>query len=258
MLLFSQMAVVSVTSLAVLLVRYLVRAFPNTLQAVELLLVTIVIGLFAGLGWRYILVPKLDEPECHVAILFLSPLLVYLPGSELVYGTYEIKMGKTIIGASRLVSALVRCMFMALGLTIGWQFTGYNATLDASNQKLYSLVPTSRCSPFNGVGVAPWWLVFAVYNLAMLFPVLGGLNIHPRSFLGHYVVAYPSLLLFGALNFACPEPSCGLPSYIVNAIGLFFATNLACLREYVTGNPAVSLEDIDFRNSCSVNFLRCE
>lgn len=238
---YYDMACVAIISLAVLMVRYIISAYPRTLQALEVMLVSIVIGFFSAIGWRYVLHPRLNESICNVSVLFLSPLLVYLPGSELLYGTYEIKMGNIIVGASRLVAAVVRCIFMGLGLTIGWQFVGYNAIeVDAEvngNTSSFSLVPSARCAPFTGAGVQPWWLVFAVYNIIMLFPVLAGLNVHPRGFFGPYAVAYPSLLVFGALNFAFEH---SLPSYIVNAIGLFIATNLACLREFMTGNPAVS------------------
>ena len=43
-----------------------------------------------------------------------------------------------------------------------------------------------------------------------------------------------SLLFFGTLNFAIPSEN-ALSEFIVNSLGMFFATNLVCLREYIQG-----------------------
>jgi len=58
----------------------------------------------------------------------------------------------------------------------------------------------------------------------------------------HYIVAYVSLVVFGFLNFGVINSvdSVGLSSSLINIIGLFVATNLACLKEFLTGTPAVS------------------
>jgi hypothetical protein len=174
----------------------------------------------------------------------LSPLLVYLPGSELIYGAYETIKGHPVVGASRLVAALVRCMVMASGLTIGWQFTGYNLFADVVDETgvTASLVPTDKCPPFREEqNVGPWWVVFALINLIMLIPVQAGLQTRPRDMIVQYSIAYVSLILFGAMNFAGPDGGdLGIPSLIVNIIGLFVATNLACLTEYITMVPAVT------------------
>ena len=63
---------------------------------------------------------------------------------------------------------------------------------------------------------------------------LGGLQAKARDFFWIYTTAYVSLLAFGALNFAIPSNS-SLSEFIVNLLGMFFATNLVCLREYIQG-----------------------
>ena len=63
---------------------------------------------------------------------------------------------------------------------------------------------------------------------------LGGLQAKARDFFWIYATAYVSLLAFGALNFAIPSNS-SLSEFIVNLLGMFFATNLVCLREYIQG-----------------------
>lgn len=46
--------------------------------------------------------------------------------------------------------------------------------------------------------------------------------------------------MFGALNFGGQESSSlGLNEFLIDTVGLFVATNLSCLREYVTGAPAL-------------------
>lgn len=55
-----------------------------------------------------------------------------------------------------------------------------------------------------------------------------------RDFFWIYATAYASLLAFGALNFAIPSDN-ALSEFIVNLLGMFVATNLVCLREYIQG-----------------------
>jgi hypothetical protein len=135
---------------------------------------------------------------------------------------------------------------MACGMFIGWQITGYNfvADMDVEGQTIArgmeaSFVPANKCAPFSKPwNIGPWWMVFAVWNLLLLVPVLGGLQVRLRDMPNHYIIAYISLILFGALNFQ--DNFNGLSSFLVNIIGLFFATNLSCFKEYITGVPAVS------------------
>ena len=76
--------------------------------------------------YRTPLVSKILKAEmCEVPAIYLSPLLVYLPGSQLIYGAYEIQFGSLVNGVSQLGSCVVRCMFLAMALLIGWQFFGH-------------------------------------------------------------------------------------------------------------------------------------
>ena len=173
----------------------------------------------------------------------------------LLYFWYTISFGASV-GASRLVQALVKCMVMASGLTIGWQITGRNFirwyeednpfSNDANSMipagADASYVPTVKCVPFTeDWNVGPnhqWYVVFCGWNLVMLIPVLGGLQVRPRDMPSHYSIAYVSLIIFAVLNF---QPGANvLPDFVVNIIGLFVATNFACLKEYISGAPAVT------------------
>jgi hypothetical protein len=137
-------------------------------------------------------------------------------------------------------------MVLACGLTIGWTFTGYNLLYD-KYPDLYpagiqaSFVPRDKCAPFSQPqNVGPWWHVFVLWNLALLIPVLGGIQVRPRDIPGSYIIAYLSLVMFGALNFArADEGGLGLNEFLINIIGLFVATNLSCFRQLVTGDSAI-------------------
>ena len=112
------------------------------LGPMEVLLVPFVIGLFVPLVWEYIVPVAVD----HISVMVFSLLLVWLPGSELIYGVYEIKMGSTTIGGSRLVSTLIQSMLLALGITMGWQVFGSNAHLRVVGNAS-AFVPFQVCLP---------------------------------------------------------------------------------------------------------------
>ena len=171
-----------IISLFVLGVHKMCARFRMVLGPLELILVSVVSGLLTAASYR---ISGTDDTICNIPIIFLSPLLVYLPGSELIYGAYEVLHGHLVVGCARLVYCLVRCMVMASGLTIGWTITGYNLMQDAAqgNGVQASFVPQDKCAPFSKPeNIGPWWMIFVVWNLVMLIPVLGGLVVHPRDF----------------------------------------------------------------------------
>jgi uncharacterized membrane protein YjjB (DUF3815 family) len=157
--------------------------------------------------------------------------LIYLPGTELINGAYEIKYGAVVSGATQLVIALVRCAFLAVGLTAGWQIFGRDAAVEAANGQYgvkASLVPADVCP---GTAI-PWYYIFALCNFPMLFHCFLSLNIRIRDMPKGFFVVYPSLLLYMAMI-----EYTELPIFVTDAIGLFIATNLACFIEYKTGTP---------------------
>jgi len=193
---------------------------------IELCLAAIAVGIVTPLVWRYIVPVEV----CHVPRWWSSAMLLWLPGAELINGAYEIKYGKLISGASQLIAALIRCAFMGVGLTIGWQLFGQNAAMSTGQKAgvTSSLVPSDVCPGF----ATPVYMIFAVYNIPMLFHCFASLNIRLRDMPYAFVVVYPSLLAFISLNVYAE-----LPQFVVNALGLFIATHLASLVEYVKGIP---------------------
>ena len=61
--------------------------------SIELIVVAFLIGVFTSCLWRYWYKPS-ELSMCHIWIIFLSSLLPYFPGSEIVYGSYEVYCGK--------------------------------------------------------------------------------------------------------------------------------------------------------------------
>jgi len=103
-------------------------------------------------------------------------MYVYYPGSDIVYCAYEIYAGKLINGSSRLISALVRIMYMAFGLMIGWQTFGRGQiAYDVENPDtiIKSLLLGNTCPAFTTgyYNIEPWWLVSLVLTL-VLTPVV--------------------------------------------------------------------------------------
>merc|ERR1712048_1437024 len=140
-----------------------------------MILCAIVVGIVTPCVWKLS-----DLPICHVPTLWACALLPFLPGTELIYGAFEIKYGSILNGASQLVAALVRCMFLGLGLTVGWQVFGTNAaaqTVHGKTGAIASMVPAESC----GGGGPPWQFVFGVLNFPMLFHCFASLNMRLRD-----------------------------------------------------------------------------
>ena len=147
-----------------------------------------------------------------------------------------------------MVSALAKCMIIALGLTMGWQFFGRDlaklrgAEIDGTAigvGAVASLPPSITCAPFSQTPYN-WQTVFFGYNVLMILLATIGLNVRVRCLWEPMLVTYPTLLVYGALNFECKADTCQLPSNLVNFIGLFVGTNLASALQYFTATPAVS------------------
>ena len=205
----------------------------RTSAALEAFLVALTIGLLTPLLLRH-----MEIPTCDVPVLYLSPLLIYLPGSQLTYGAYEVQFSNIINGASQLAACIVRCMFLAIALLVGWQFFGHEASQAKAGQApisvaAASLVPADMSCQFP----YSWEMVFLGWNIPLLFLSFIGLNIPISQMLLPGLAAYVSLLLYMALQ-ELPQLK-GLPARIIDCLVLFVAANLSLLREYLTAAPAV-------------------
>jgi len=194
----------------------------------ELVLCSVVVGVVTPLVWQHVV----EVPLCHVPVLWACALLLYLPGCELIYGAYEIKHGSLVNGAAQLIGALVRCMLMGIGLTIGWQVFGRNTALQATDGKhgvVASLVPAEPCDDVMGPS---WQFVFGVLNFPMLFHCFASLNMRLADMPGAFAVAYPSLFAFMFI-----ATSGTMPGFVADAAGMFIGANLGSALERWKGTP---------------------
>lgn len=222
---FQDMAAAALIAPFVILIVQLSKRW--NLGNIESVLAAVMVGVVTPVVWRYI-VPL---PICHVPRLWASALLIFLPGTELINGSYEIKYGNLNNGAAKLVGALARCAFLGGGLTLGWQVFGHNAAMTevgGAHGVKASLVPSEVCA---GTGIR-WEIIFTVINFPMLFHCFASLNMRIADIWKAFVVVYPSLIAFMALVMQGP-----FPSFVNDILGLFIATNLACFMEYKTGTP---------------------
>ena len=146
-------------------------------------------------------------------------MLVFLPGSELVYGAYELTHGSVHNGGARLVGALVRCMVMSLGLVIGWQFFGQNLAVGRVPSDfiaigpLGSLPPSAQCPGIVEATPPPalsWEAVFFGWNVLIILFAIVGLNVRPRQLWEPMLITYLSTGLMIVPNFLTIGFNCSL------------------------------------------------
>ncbi|CAJ1362295.1 unnamed protein product [Effrenium voratum] len=212
---------------AVMLVQSCCRRFCSELEAFA-------VALAVG-GLTPAVARLLHLPLCDVPVIYLSPLLTYLPGSQLTYGAYEIQFGCLHNGVSQLGSCVVRCMFLSLALLLGWQFFGHRFyTGPTASAAAASMVPVNMSCMFP----YSWEVVFLAWNVPLLLVALIGLNLPLKKMWAPMLIAYGSLLVYIVL-LKHPAVAGGIPDRIIDCIALFIAANMACLYEYKTATPAV-------------------
>lgn len=132
-------------------------------------------------------------------------MYVYFPGSDIVYGAYEIHVGKFINGSSRLISALIRIMYMAFGLMIGWQTFGRGQIEyeeDVPDKIRDSLLLGGSCPAFTTgfYNIEPWWVVAFVLTLVLTPLALMEFGVRPRDMLIPGITTYIILILNGSFQ----------------------------------------------------------
>jgi len=200
--------------------------YSRLLSKLEGMLIPLVVGLITPVVWRYAF-PAADV--CRVTVWILSNVLIFLPGVQLIYGAYEMEFGSIVNGTSRLVAALVRVMFLVMGVTIGWQVFGHH-----ESGAIASLPPSIACP-----GDIPWWIISGVFNVPLLFFLGVLLNLRLRHMIGPVVYGYLGLLVYGFLLHTKEYGMIELPPLVSNFIGCFIAGNLGSFHEFLSGTPAI-------------------
>ncbi|MGK3742567.1 MAG: hypothetical protein ACI90V_009423 [Bacillariaceae sp.] len=242
---WEDMAIVAACSFIWLVVRRLViRRYNLIFGSIEVLVVAFITGAVTSFIWRYIYAVK-ELFMCHIFTIFLSSMYVYFPGSEIVFGAYEVYVGNFIHGSSRLIGALIRLMYMSFGLLIGWQCFGRGLLVyeEDFGEIGNSLIMGSSCPAFSAdvFNIEPWWLVAFVFTLILTPLALIEFKVRPRDMLIPGITTYVTLVLNEVLNHGCDFGTCTqLPSYINNCIILFVGANVAYVFGYFYSYPAVN------------------
>ena len=171
--------------------------------------------------------------SCHAGTALLSLLLFELPGSELLFAASELLRGG-MVGATRLVHAVVHIMFMAVSLAVGWTIAAW-CTGNGARSGVAWTVTAAQCA--SNVSRDGWsWSDLGVNALELLplslsFFVLVGVRPRELPCLVGCVVA-TMLLEFALSNGGASVP---IPTFVSNAAVLFAGATLGCAHEYVAG-----------------------
>jgi len=208
-----------VVSVALMFVEKLCQLV-KTLSGVKEVFVPATVGLLLPLiSGRY-----LGRDACHYPSMYMSLLLLHVPGLQLIRAAYEIIHGSKSNGGSRMVSAVVSEMFLALVLTAAWQVFASDEDYAAPPSKY--LVPTEKCvAPFE------WWFAFGVLSVPVVICLAILLNTRLGDIPLVIVLGSGSLLLLVHLSVSFPW----LPSYVVNFLTFFCASFIAMAHQYRTG-----------------------
>ncbi len=120
---------------SVLLTMKICRVFQIT--HLEIVLVPFALGVCTPLVWRF--VSNGGQDICHVLPQLIAPMLIHLPGAQLVWGALEMIQGSLVHGSARLVYGMVQAMLLAIFVVVGWQFWGQgfgaNAYMDTMDSE---------------------------------------------------------------------------------------------------------------------------
>ena len=96
---YSDMLIVFVIAVCLVGLQKIIKRFPTVLGPLEMLMVCAITSLITAAAFKIAAKNNYSRDHiCNIPIIYLSPLLVYLPGSELIYGAYEVQMGHMVVG----------------------------------------------------------------------------------------------------------------------------------------------------------------
>ena len=216
------------------------------LQHIEPVLVALTIGTVTPLVWMTLHPSGDNTPPCHMVHMYMGVLLLWLPGSELIYGAHELRSGSIVNGAARLIKGLANAMILAVFLTVGWQFFGRGLYVDTDlSVSSASLPPSLFCSNVStgllGGEAAPGlWAGQVVWTIPLILSCLVAFQIRIRDMAGPLVVGLVVLAVQGTLNVYCEDPdqTCQIPLLVANVYVAFVAGSVASVHELLSGIPA--------------------
>ena len=182
-----------------------------------------------------------DQCSAHYTI---GVLLIWFPGSSLVYGAYEVCLCSYHNGSARLVKGIVSAMVIALFYTIGWQYWGRNWTSDEFRDgeptNLYnttgpiaSLPPSIGCSD-DWAGNLPWYVNAVLFAIPLNLATMVIFNIRIGDCIGPFLVAQLTYFVQGILGL-CNDDTCALPTYVTVFVVAFSGGVFAEINQMITG-----------------------
>jgi len=219
--------------------------FSSSYGVWETPLVSFTAGLLAPIFWQSLTLEE-DLEQCRANYL-IGVLLIWFPGSSLVYGAHEVIFGSYYNGSSRLVKGILSALIIALFYCVrywgrNWWTDWYNPEAtpwfgDVSQQSLdttgaiSSLPPSLDCTDPREVDWYWGSVIFAApFNLCSLVIF----NVRLRDVLGVFLVAQGTYLIQGLLR-QCESNTCELPSYINILIVAFCGGVFAEVNQILTG-----------------------
>jgi len=214
-------------------------------------IVSFITGLISSILWqitahaddnKYLIEPL---GQC-VANYSIGVLLIWFPGSTLVYGAHEVCLGSYTNGGIRLIKGIISAMVIALFYTVGWQYWGVNwasnETMFGEPTNLYnttgsisSLPPSVNCAANDNLAL-PWYINQVAFAIPLNAATMIVFNIRLRDCPGVFLVAQATYCIQGALGY-CGENSlyCGIPTYVTTLIIAFAGGCFSEINAFLTG-----------------------
>ena len=218
-------------------------------------IVSFITGLLSSILWQITadnghiwqdmdLYQHLDQCAANYTI---GVLLIWFPGSTLVYGAHEVCLGSYTNGGIRLIKGIVSAMVIALFYTLGWQYWGRNwasnETMNGIPTNLYnttggiaSLPPSIDCTTPNDIEL-PWYINQVAFAIPLNAATMIVFNIRLRDTPGVFLVAQATYCVQGALGSCGGENDvyCGLPTYVNVLIVAFAGGCFSEINTLITG-----------------------
>lgn len=180
---------------------------PDSFGTWEVPLVSFTTGLLSPILWQAT-AARFDQEQCN-ANATIGVLLIWFPGSTLVYGAHEVIFGSYYNGSARLVKGILSALVIALFYTFGWQYFGVNWWIHFWNNDIdeyivmevnetlvdtylespgtvASLPPSRNCPDGNTL---PWWMGSVVFTVPFNLSSMIIFGIRRQDLLGAFLVA---------------------------------------------------------------------
>ncbi|KAL9180543.1 hypothetical protein ACHAXT_010996 [Thalassiosira profunda] len=227
------------------------RYFPKSFGTWEVPIVSFTTGLLSPILWQA-MAARTDVDQCS-ANATIGVLLIWFPGSTLVYGAHEVFLGSYINGSARLIKGIISALVICIFYTIGWQYWGQDWWISwfdlAYVEDLGLMVDPSQGDEFLRTGpvaslppsrdcpdgsTLPWYMGSVVFAIPFNLATLVLFNVRARDVIGAFLVSQATFAVQGALG-QCREDTCALPKYVQVMVvafagGIFAEINQALTR----------------------------